>query len=79
LSAEPARAVWFLDEAEDDIAAAFEWYQSKRVGLGVEFVHAVDAVLASLLDFPESLAIPRPCFGVSAANKPVQRTVSGYR
>jgi toxin ParE1/3/4 len=54
LSAEPARAVWVLDAAEDDIAAAFEWYESKRVGLGAEFVHAVDAVLVSLLDFPES-------------------------
>jgi toxin ParE1/3/4 len=54
LSAEPARAAWFLDAAEDDIAAAFEWYESKRVGLGAEFVHAVDAALLSLLSFPES-------------------------
>ena len=54
MSAKPARAVWFLDAAEDDIAAAFEWYESQRVGLGAEFVHAVDAVLVSLVDFPES-------------------------
>ncbi len=54
MSAEPARAVWFLDEAEDDIAATFEWYESKCHGLGAEFIHAVDAVLVSLLDFPES-------------------------
>jgi plasmid stabilization system protein ParE len=54
LSAESARAIWFLDDAEEDIAAAFEWYESKRVGLGAEFVHAVDAILVALLDFPES-------------------------
>jgi toxin ParE1/3/4 len=54
LSAEPARAVWFLEDAEEDIAAAFEWYESKRVGLGAEFIHGVDDVLAALLDFPES-------------------------
>jgi toxin ParE1/3/4 len=53
LSAKPARAVWFLDEAEDDIAAAFQWYESRRVGLGVEFIRALDTTLAALLEFPE--------------------------
>ena len=57
MSAEPARAVWFLDDAEDDIAAAFEWYESKRVGLGVEFVRALDNTLAALLEFPESCPV----------------------
>jgi len=57
LSAEPARPIWFLEAAEDDIAAAFEWYESKSVGLGGEFVHAVDSALALLLDFPESCEI----------------------
>ena len=52
MSADPARAVWFLDAAEDDVVAAFEWYESKRVGLGAEFVDAVDATLVSLVDFP---------------------------
>lgn len=57
MSAEPARAIWFLDDAEEDISAAFEWYESKRVGLGAEFVYAVDAVLVELLDFPESCEV----------------------
>jgi toxin ParE1/3/4 len=57
LSAEPARAVWFLDQAEDDIAAAFQWYEPKRIGVGTEFVHALDATLAALLDFPESCPV----------------------
>lgn len=54
MPAEPARAVWFLDAAQDDIAVAYECYESMRVGLGVEFVQAVDAVLLALLEFPES-------------------------
>jgi toxin ParE1/3/4 len=57
LSAESVRSIWFLDDAEDDIAAAFEWYESKRVGLGAEFVHAVEVVLLALLDFPESCEV----------------------
>jgi toxin ParE1/3/4 len=57
LSAEAPRAVWFLDAAEDDVAAAFEWYESKRAGLGAEFVQAVDAMLVLLLDFPESCEV----------------------
>ena len=54
MSAKPARGIWFLDAAEDDIAVAFAWYESKRVGLGGEFVRAVDTVLVPVLDFPES-------------------------
>ncbi len=57
MSAEPARAVWFLDDAEDDIAVAFEWYESKRVGLGVEFIRALDNTLVALLEFPESCPV----------------------
>jgi toxin ParE1/3/4 len=57
LSAEPGLSIWFLDDAEDDVAAAFEWYESKRAGLGAEFVHAVEAVLLALLDFPESCEV----------------------
>ena len=43
-----------VHEAADDIAAAFEWHESKRAGLGAEFVQVVEAVLVSLLDVPES-------------------------
>ena len=57
MSAEPARGVWFLDEAEDDIAAAFQWYETKRVGLGADFVRVLDATLAALVEFPESCQV----------------------
>jgi plasmid stabilization system protein ParE len=51
---EPAREPWPLEEASDDVTLAFEWYESQRVGLGVEFVLAVDAAIEPLLRFPES-------------------------
>ena len=57
MSAELVRGVWLLDDAEDDIAAAFQWYETKRVGLGADFIRALDASLAALLEFPESCPV----------------------
>ena len=31
-----------LPEAEDELSAAVEWYESRRTGLGVELMAAVD-------------------------------------
>jgi len=57
LSAEPILRIWFLEDAEVDIAAAFEWYESQRAGLGADFVLAVDSALEPLLAFPESCEV----------------------
>ena len=57
MSGELIRPAWFLEAAEDDIAVAFEWYESKRAGLGEEFVLAVDAALDPLFEFPESCEV----------------------
>ena len=35
-------------DAELDIQAAFEWYETQTLGLGSEFVRAVDASLSSI-------------------------------
>jgi plasmid stabilization system protein ParE len=35
-------------EAELDIQAAFEWYEAQSLGLGSEFVRAVDACLSNI-------------------------------
>lgn len=42
------------DEAEADIRDAFRWYESKRVGLGGDFVDEVDAAFAQA---PQSFPI----------------------
>ncbi|NJR62126.1 MAG: type II toxin-antitoxin system RelE/ParE family toxin [Cyanobacteria bacterium CRU_2_1] len=35
-------------EAELDIQEAFEWYEAQTIGLGSEFVRAVDACLSNI-------------------------------
>ncbi len=35
-------------EAEEEIAAGIDWYESKRAGLGSEFLDEVDAAVRSL-------------------------------
>ena len=54
MSAEVERRIWFLEDASDDITAGFEWYEAQRVGLGAEFVGAIDGALSPVLEFPES-------------------------
>lgn len=39
-------------DAEIELAEAALWYESKRAGLGVELIAALDAVLARLRDEP---------------------------
>lgn len=43
--------------AENDIQAAFEWYESQRPGLGEQFLAAVRERLEAIRDFPEASPI----------------------
>jgi plasmid stabilization system protein ParE len=40
-------------EAEFDVAEAYSWYESRRTGLGEEFLSCVDACIAGLCRAPE--------------------------
>ena len=42
-----------LPEAEQEVEAAFTWYESQRRGLGFEFLLAFDAAIESLRRLPE--------------------------
>lgn len=44
-------------EAEADILEAFRWYESKRVGLGEDFVDEVDAAFVRVTEVPGSFPI----------------------
>jgi toxin ParE1/3/4 len=44
-------------EAEQDMAEARDWYEAQRVGLGDEFLTAVDDVFARIRTFPELYAV----------------------
>ena len=47
-------------DAEIELAAAALYYESKRAGLGVELVAAVDAVLARIRDEPATFQAWHP-------------------
>lgn len=42
------RRLVILPEAEDELSAAVEWYESKRTGLGVELMAEVDEALIEI-------------------------------
>jgi len=42
----------FRPEAEADVEAAFGWYESRRAGLGREFIAALDAIVNSIAENP---------------------------
>jgi plasmid stabilization system protein ParE len=49
-----ARTITFTPEAEADSDNGYFWYESKRIGLGREFLTAIDASLQSICRHPES-------------------------
>lgn len=44
----PSARLVIQPRAQDEIAEAFEWYESQRLGLGIEFVHALDVSFAQI-------------------------------
>lgn len=43
-----------LPEAEAELLAAAEWYESAEPGLGVAFVEAVDRALGGIIEAPQT-------------------------
>jgi len=48
----PTARLVIQPRAQEEIAEAFEWYESQRPGLGIEFVHALDASFAEVQHDP---------------------------
>jgi toxin ParE1/3/4 len=48
------RRLVVLPEAEEEISAAAEWYESQKTGLGVELMAEVDEALVDIADRPEA-------------------------
>jgi plasmid stabilization system protein ParE len=57
--------VLYLPEADDDIFAAFCWYEDQRAGLGEEFLQSLDEVLDRVADNAKLCGVVRK--GVRAA------------
>jgi plasmid stabilization system protein ParE len=47
----------FAPEVEQDLAEASTWYESRRAGLGEEFLSCVDACIVAILRMPEMPAV----------------------
>jgi toxin ParE1/3/4 len=47
-----AKSISFTPEAEEDSYEGYVWYESKRIGLGREFMTAIDACLQSISRSP---------------------------
>jgi len=41
-------------EAESDIRLAFNWYEDRARGLGIEFLRSIDAAISSISRLPKS-------------------------
>lgn len=52
-----AKRLDILPEAAQDIGDAYDWYESRRVGLGAEFLEKLEDCFRSICDFPESHGI----------------------
>lgn len=48
-----AKAITLTPEAQEDSYQAYAWYESRRIGLGREFITAVDACLQSISRNPQ--------------------------
>ena len=60
-------------EAKDELAAAAAWYQSRRPGLGHEFIVEVDAVFAAIARNPSRF----PSYPIVDIRFGVRRAIAG--
>jgi len=55
----PVRRLVVLAAAEAETTSAYDWYEAQSVGLGAEFLRAVEAVLASIQRTPALYPVVR--------------------
>jgi plasmid stabilization system protein ParE len=53
------RAIVFLPEAEDEVAAALEWYEPRRPGIGADFLAELDLAVRTIAEHPEAWPVWR--------------------
>ncbi len=45
------------EEAEDDVYESYSWYEDQQVGLGEEFMDALDAAKTAITNSPEAYPV----------------------
>jgi toxin ParE1/3/4 len=68
------RRVKFSFDAEKDLQRIFAWFESKREGLGVEFLHRVDEAVDYISRSPEGA----PVITGDVRRFPIQRQFTDY-
>ena len=51
------RPLVVLPEAEEELFAAMQWYETRRPGLGMEFIGVVEHALGRIADSPGQFAV----------------------
>jgi plasmid stabilization system protein ParE len=49
--------VIFTPEADDDVAASYDWYESQEPGLGEDFLRSVEACVNGIQRHPEMYSV----------------------
>jgi plasmid stabilization system protein ParE len=66
--------VRFEDEAEAEYRAAARWYDERRIGLGLDFLNAVDATIDHIVRSPHAGApVKRLARDLEVRRAPVKR------
>ena len=52
-----SRKLIIRPEAEADLTEAFEWYESRVTGLGLEFIRTVDSLFNSIIRNPQAYPV----------------------
>jgi len=52
-----SRKLIIRPEAEADLTEAFEWYESRVTGLGLEFIRTVDSLFNALIRNPQAYPV----------------------
>lgn len=55
--------VIFIPEADDDVAGAYDWYESREPGLGEGFLRSIEACVRGIQRLPRCIGPPSMSFG----------------
>jgi plasmid stabilization system protein ParE len=56
--------VIFTADADDDVAASYDWYEMREPGLGEEFLRSIEACVRGIQRHPKCIPWPSMSFGV---------------
>lgn len=49
--------VRYTKRAKEELEIAFDWYESQKLGLGIEFIDAIEKSVDNIVEFPQMYQI----------------------